>query len=213
VLLFIDFELLGHVVPEYGGGAFGLELDLVEPFELDLAENLGDLSIGLMLELLHGLAHHLPALLLDGVSRLLPLELGCGLLLSRVDLGLESPVSGAGKLIADAKVTGIDGRGVDLRIERLGLGFLGSLSFHHVVLLAELLEDDASTGVGFLGDLLDGRLLGLARQTLRDRLGRPGHPRAGRALLRLHQGRLEGAGPVRSGPRPPWPRPDPPSSL
>ena len=44
MLLRGDLELLGHVFPEDGTGAFGLELDFVEPLELGLVEHPGKLA-------------------------------------------------------------------------------------------------------------------------------------------------------------------------
>jgi hypothetical protein len=100
-----------------------------------------------VLSLLHGLTHHLPTLRLDGVCRLLALELGCLLLLGRIDLHLPSVnlglitaiVQRSSERVASSGTSCVDAR-VDLRSKRLGLGFLLGLGFGHVSLLSELLK-------------------------------------------------------------------------
>ena len=177
MLILVDLELLGDVLAEHGGWSLDLELDLLEPLDLGLVKNLGQVTFGFLLEFPHRLAHDLEALGLHGVGRLLSLELGRLLLHGgidlapldppAVDLGLITPVvQGPGQGIAGSRAASIDG-GINLPfLQRLGLCLLGRLRLGHVGLLAKLLEYLAPLLVLVVGDLLDLRFLAIGQLEL-----------------------------------------------
>jgi hypothetical protein len=88
VLIFAEFQLLGHVVAKHGGRTFDLELDFPEPLHLVPVENSGEIVFGRLLELFHRLAHHLPSLGLDIIGGHLALLQCCLLLHGGIDLNL-----------------------------------------------------------------------------------------------------------------------------